>query len=181
MYGRLRMNRKLIIAIVGKSGTGKTTLGRYLSKHLHYNWICSYTTREMREGEIDGIDHKFVNESDMPDKKDMMAYTNFANNHYWTTFDQFDEILPNVYAIDEKGLIEMESMIVSNRLNYDLLKVFVDRKDIDVDKDRQKRDEERESLPECYYDIVLRNDCDLKTFLENSTREINEVVNLIRN
>ena len=176
------MAKKLIIAVVGKSGSGKTTLGRYLCKHLHYNWICSYTTRDMRDGEIDGVDHKFVKESEMPDKNNMMAYTLFGGKHYWTTFDQFVDNIPNLYIVDEKGLIDMENMLYDKSIfDYDVLKVYVDRENIDVNEDRKKRDDERNILPECYYDIVLRNDSDLKTFLERSTKEIYDIVNLIRN
>ena len=172
--------KKLIIAIVGPSGSGKTTLGRYVSTHLGYNWICSYTTRPMRPEEVNGIDHQFVDVSEMPDKSKMMAYTLFGKYHYWTTFEQFNE-LPNVYIIDEKGLVEMEQMIISKELhNYDILKVYVKRKNIDVDKDRINRDNERDVLPECYYDLVLENDSDLDSFLNKSAKEISEVVNLIK-
>lgn len=180
-YKYLCNMRKLIIAMVGKSGSGKTTLGRYMAEHLGYNWICSYTTRPMREEEINGVDHRFVDESEMPGKDKMMAYTLFGGYHYWTTFDQFDDELPNIYIVDEKGLIEMESMLINNHKKYDVLKVYVDRENIDVDENRKQRDDDREELPERYYDVVLKNDGDLNSFLQKSTKEIYEIVNLIRN
>ena len=52
------METVIIVALVGPSGCGKTTLGKYL-KDMGFNWISSYTTRPMREGETDGVEHKF--------------------------------------------------------------------------------------------------------------------------
>ena len=171
------MKDKVIICIVGPSGSGKTTMGRVLCETTGYNWICSYTTRPMRDNETDGVDHRFVNESDMPDKDKMMAYTLFGNYHYWTTFDQFDGNRPNVYIIDEKGVVEMERIIREKQLDgYKLLKVYVKRSNIDVDLDRAKRDYERDLLPDEIYDLIIENNGTLEKFLENSTKAIKELV-----
>lgn len=160
---------KLIIAIVGQSGTGKTTLGRYLSEKFGYRWVSSYTTRKMRDGETDGIDHCFVDVSEMPERSEMMAYTLFGGNHYWTTIGQFGDGA-NVYVIDEKGLLEMEDIAKKNGAN--ILSVYVRRNNIDVDSERIARDNDRMVLDEDYYDIVLDNDADLSSFLESSSEII---------
>lgn len=46
----------MIYCIIGGSGTGKS----YLTKHLNMPAICTYTTRPMRAGEINGVDHNFI-------------------------------------------------------------------------------------------------------------------------
>lgn len=169
--------KKIIICIVGKSGSGKTTLGRMLCKITGYNWICSYTTRNIRQGEKDGIDHFFVDCDNMPQKKEMMAYTLFGGNHYWTLFEQFSSETPNVYVIDEKGLFTMEETI--SRVDpdgYKIVKVYVDRKGIDVDSDRIARDDERVCIPESDYDVVIRNEGRLDLFLLHGTKDIKRYV-----
>lgn len=169
--------KKVIICIVGPSGSGKTTMGRFLCEKTGYNWICSYTTRPMRDNEMDGVDHRFVDESCMPCKDAMMAYTLFGNYHYWTTFDQFDDNRPNVYIIDEKGVVEMERIIREKELDgYELLKVYVKRSNIDVDEERIKRDDDRDLLPDEIYDLIIENNETLEKFLENSIKIIRELV-----
>lgn len=49
-----------LITIIGPSGAGKDTVANMLSAILGYDVICSYTTRPMREGEVDGKEHHFV-------------------------------------------------------------------------------------------------------------------------
>lgn len=49
-----------LITITGSSGAGKDTVARMLSDLGGYKVLCSYTTRPKREGEIDGVEHHFV-------------------------------------------------------------------------------------------------------------------------
>ena len=175
------MEKTIIIAIVGASGSGKTTLGRYISEKCGYNWISSYTTRPMREGEVNGVDHTFVSEDEMPGKEKMIAYTNFGGYHYWTTFDQFVKDKPNIYIIDEDGLVEMERLIRTGKFGeYDILRVYVERENIDVDIDRMKRDDDRNELPPFYYDLIISNIGSLDDFLDEGCDLIKEQVNKIK-
>ena len=43
------MNNKPLILLVGKSGSGKTTIAEYLEKHYGMKMLRSYTTRPMRK------------------------------------------------------------------------------------------------------------------------------------
>lgn len=51
---------KKIIALVGASGSGKTTIGKELEKNGIVQ-IVSHTTRAPREGEIEGVDYYYIN------------------------------------------------------------------------------------------------------------------------
>ena len=51
-----------VIVLTGKSCVGKDSVRRELEK-CGYNNIVSYTSRPIRENEIDGIDYNFVNRS----------------------------------------------------------------------------------------------------------------------
>ena len=78
-----------LITIIGPSGAGKDTVALMLSAILGYEVLCSYTTRPMREGEVDGKEHHFVKECNVP-KSEMLAYTRYGNYEYWTEKKQVD-------------------------------------------------------------------------------------------
>ena len=77
-----------MIVVVGESGSGKTTLvNNFINKHPEWSRIVTYTTRPMRETEIDGIDYYFVS----PDEfNEMVNHNRFIENaeyrgwHYGT-------------------------------------------------------------------------------------------------
>jgi guanylate kinase len=55
----------IVFVISAPSGTGKTTLIKELLKRIPgLSFSVSYTTRPPREGEIEGVDYKFVTESE---------------------------------------------------------------------------------------------------------------------
>ena len=78
------MNKTNVIAIVGDSGSGKTYASMYLQMKFKWKAIVSYTTRPMREEEIQGREHWFVQPSNVPPKDKMCAYTIFGGYEYWT-------------------------------------------------------------------------------------------------
>ena len=49
--------KPVIIAIVGRSGSGKTYMAEFLRKKMNIPTIVSYTTRRKRPGETDGVEH----------------------------------------------------------------------------------------------------------------------------
>lgn len=49
-----------LLILVGPSGSGKTTVEKELIKSHNFTKIVSSTTREIRDGEIDGVDYNFV-------------------------------------------------------------------------------------------------------------------------
>lgn len=145
--------KKTIIAIVGSSGSGKTTLSLYMNNVYGIPYICSYTTRPMRDGETDGIEHIFVTDKDVPDKSEMLAYTVFGGYQYWALKTQVKEIV--TYVIDEKGLFYL---LDNFKDQYNIITVYVQRDNIDgVDETRKNRDTDRISINEADYDLILVN------------------------
>ena len=49
-----------MIVIVGQSASGKTTLAKEYEEWLGFKRIVTYTTREPRQNEQDGIDYHFI-------------------------------------------------------------------------------------------------------------------------
>ena len=56
---------KNFIIISGSSGSGKTTLLELLSRDLNIEISVSYTTRNKRKYEIDGVHYNFINKEQL--------------------------------------------------------------------------------------------------------------------
>ena len=52
-----------MIVLVGESASGKSSIERYLVDNYGYKKVVSYTTRPPREGEVDGVDYHFIDNS----------------------------------------------------------------------------------------------------------------------
>ena len=167
--------KSLIIAVVGKSGSGKTTMTKIVENVLGIQSLVSYTTRPKRIEEIDGVDHWFVNDLDIPDKETMLAYTLYGGYHYWVSVDQIKPDSIYTYVINEDALVEM---IDKFGYRYDFIKIYVDRLNIDVSKERTKRDKNRIELEKTFYDYIITNDCD---YIEFSTRCVDCINKIIKN
>lgn len=71
-----------MIVLVGESASGKSSIEKYLVDNCGYNKIVSYTTRDPREGEVDGIDYHFITVEHFNElkKKNFFAETAIYNN-----------------------------------------------------------------------------------------------------
>lgn len=174
-----------IIAIVGASGSGKTTLVNHIQKTLGIPALISYTTRPMRPGETDGIEHWFVTESDMPTRSKMLAYTKFGGYHYWTELSQLEGQKMCMYVVDEKGLLELQAL--QERLYFgnperffDLVEVLIERNanliKENIDEQRMQRDNNRILLPRECYQVILQNNGTLEEFLNKSIQIIKTLI-----
>ena len=151
------MAKPLIYAVVGASGCGKNTATQIMEE-LGIPSLVSFTTRDMRPGEINGKEHWFVTENDIPPKDRMLAYTYFGGKHYWTTIDQIPEYGGCTYIIDEVALVEMLEKF-GEEIDFVTILIKKDAQQIGqlVDAERIKRDEQRLKLNDDFYDIVITN------------------------
>lgn len=153
---------KYIIAIVGDSGSGKTLISLLMAEQLKWNLIVSYTTRPNRYDETDGKEHFFVGDKDIPPRKEMCAYTEYGGFKYWATWEQLIDGIVNVYAIDEKGMLELK-----RKKNLHIYSVYIKRDDKrGISPARLKRDKDRARIPLDKYDYILHNNvsvCELKS------------------
>lgn len=66
-----------IIAVTGKSSSGKDSIGRVLSNQHGYKYVVSTTTRPMRSNETNHVDYHFVSEDifkTLIDKNKLVEY-----------------------------------------------------------------------------------------------------------
>ena len=148
-----------LITITGPSGAGKDTVARMLSEMGGYQVLCSYTTRPKRDGEIDGVEHYFVETCNVPRDK-MLAYTQYGGYEYWVTIDQVKN--KAIYVIDEDGL----KALCKRFPNIELFKICVSARESTrlyrgVSPERMDRDKQRKLLPLSFYDAVIFNNSSL--------------------
>lgn len=167
--------KPIVICIVGASGSGKTTASLIFQKDFGWNTVVSYTTRPIREGETDGLEHWFVSADKVPSQEKMCAYTRFGGYEYWATWGQLLSLLPTVYVIDEKGVVDLLSK-ESAPFTFHLVTIKIKRKDLSaIDDKRKDRDKDRMSIPEEVYDYVIDNNGsleDLTASLYNIAKDI---------
>ena len=159
-----------LITITGPSGAGKDTVARMLSEMSGYKVLCSYTTRPKREGEIDGVEHHFVETCNVPRDK-MLAYTQYGGYEYWVTIDQVKN--KSIYVIDEDGL----KSLCKRFPDIDLFKRCVSatestRLSRGMSQERIDRDKHRKRLPLPFYNTIIFNNGSLIELRDNVLRVI---------
>jgi guanylate kinase len=82
------MNKLFVVS--GASGSGKTTIMRSLMS----NEIVSFTTRQMRQGEVDGRDYIFITKEDFEQRlnnEGLIEHTYYGGNSYGITKEEFEK------------------------------------------------------------------------------------------
>ena len=126
-----------IVLITGQSGSGKTTIAKKLCEDNKYNYINSYTDRELRERNEWG--HNFVDANYMDlilESADVIAQTTIDSNRYCTIRSQFDENKINVYIVDLYGINDVFTAFPQ----ADIMTVLISRSETEVDCVRMNRD-----------------------------------------
>lgn len=86
LHGENNFTGKLII-ISGPAGSGKSTVLKELFTLSKYKYSVSATTRNPRNGEIDGTDYYFMSREDFLSKisnGEMLEYVEYSGNYYGT-------------------------------------------------------------------------------------------------
>lgn len=108
--------RGILIVISGPSGVGKGTVRKALFEMEGHNldYSVSMTTRNPREGEIDGIDYYFVSKDEFQERIDneqFLEWAEFVNNYYGTPLDKVQEKLNQgkevVLEIEANGAMQV--------------------------------------------------------------------------
>ena len=139
--------RKFLL-IGGASGSGKSYVERKLYQEniepeIEFNRLYQYTTRDMREGEVDGDSYFFINKEKYNEIKDeLIAKTNFYGNYYGTMDTSKestkDLIVINTIVVSAEGMLNAEKDIIDKygKDNIDVLKLMITSDDLENRKDR---------------------------------------------
>ena len=126
-----------ILALVGKTSSGKDTIARYLKERYDIPCVVSHTDRPMRTGEKNGREHWFVTPEEMDaivaDKDNLLAYTQFPQTgyRYCATTASLDICGWFTYIINPDGIAWMEE----HRQDIYVIPIYVD---LDEDTIRER-------------------------------------------
>lgn len=117
MSYNLFMNKKLYV-ISGCSGVGKGTVINEFMKRNSNDFVLSVscTTRQPRQGEVDGINYFFLTHNEFEkniEEGKFLEYANFAGNYYGTKKKYINQKLDEGYnvvlEIDTQGAFQVKS------------------------------------------------------------------------
>lgn len=112
--------RKLFV-ISGSSGVGKGTLIEgFLKQNLDFSLSISFTTRQKREGEIEGVNYFYVSQEDfLQGIKDdeFLEWAAFSGNYYGTKKKFVEKCLNEnknlILEIDTQGALQVKEKLPS--------------------------------------------------------------------
>ncbi len=102
-----------LIVLSGPSGVGKSTvISELLSERPDIHFSVSYTTREPRVGEADGVNYNFVSEETfqgMIRREELLEYAQYVGHYYGTSLkviqDHLDAGTDVLLEIDVQGAV----------------------------------------------------------------------------
>ena len=112
----MQNNRGVLIVISGPSGAGKGTICKdLLEKHKNIHLSVSATTRQPREGEVDGVNYYFLSKETFEQKvkeNGFIEYANVHGNFYGTPKLNVEKMLEEgkdvILEIDIQGALQVK-------------------------------------------------------------------------
>lgn len=174
------------IVVSGPSGVGKGTICNKIIDKLGAEYSVSYTTREPRMGEIDGVNYNFISREEFLkkiDEGDFLEYNIYNGNYYGTgkskILDKLDKGINVILEIDVNGGRNVKKIYPDALLIYiappsmeELKRRLIDRGTEDMNKINNRLKIAEDEMREIgNYDYVVINDD-----LERATNEVERII-----
>ena len=174
----------MIFTITGPSGSGKTTLVKELVRQFpgRYARIVSTTTREPRQGEVDGRDYHFISREqfELERRKGMfIESTEFGGNLYGIRYKDIigagiSDNLHVVGVLERNGALALQKYFgpMARRVYISIeerkaLRRLARRDGWSKARKRVKTDKENSLFDPSGFDCVLKNDQSKKELAKN--------------
>jgi len=113
------MNKSIFVAMVGSSGAGKNTvIWRILENNKNAKFLVSHTSRNMRDGDVDGVNYSFVSENEFEDairRDDFVEYDITHKGYYGVSKTTVANMLKNnnvvLKDLSMKGVYGIEKAV----------------------------------------------------------------------
>tara|TARA_B110000196_G_scaffold313299_1_gene319808 strand:- start:1809 stop:2387 length:579 start_codon:yes stop_codon:yes gene_type:complete len=183
------MNNLIIIS--APSGSGKTTICKYLQKlDSSINFSVSYTTRQKRENEVEGKDYFFTTNTKFEEKIKDGKFVEWEQIHgdfyYGTLKSTLDEIINKdktiLLELDVKGAMSVKKLYPKKSLS-----IFIEPPSVEDLKLRlQKRgadDNERivKRLGRLDSELAYKSNFDYHVINDDLDQAVKEIMNIINN
>ncbi|MCM1339979.1 MAG: guanylate kinase [Muribaculaceae bacterium] len=180
------MEGKLFV-ISGSSGVGKgTVIKEFLKKHPDFKLSVSCTTRNPREGEVDGVNYFFLTRDEFKaciERNEFLEWAEFSGNMYGTQKAYVEKKLSEgknlILEIDTQGALKVKSLMPEAQLIFILppsieeLEARLRGRHTETEEAIQKRLEtvKSEMKNAEHFDYKIVNDS-----IENAVIEIEKIV-----
>ncbi|MBS3175497.1 guanylate kinase [Candidatus Woesearchaeota archaeon] len=184
------MKKGNIFFVIGPTASGKTVIINYILKNKkNILRAISYTTREKRPREINGIDYFFVSEEEFKNlikQNKFIEYSKVYGNYYGTGKDSFSKIEEGydvIKIIDYKGAKKFKNSGIKAKYFFfapEDIETLIERLKQRGDKDIEERikvyKEEMKFKKECDYYIDTSGSSD-----SDIAKRSNELIKIIDN
>jgi len=110
---------KKLFVISGSSGVGKgTVIGGFLKRNPEFKLSISYTTREKRNGEVEGVNYFYIPRDEFlkdVENDEFLEWAEFSGNLYGTKKEYIKKSLNNradvILEIDTQGALQVKEKL----------------------------------------------------------------------
>ena len=116
---------KKVICLIGKSGSGKSTIEQKLCSDLEINQVVSHTTRPPRKKELDGLDYHFVSDDYFEENKE-----EFIEQRLYKTKGKDGSVQIWRYGVHEKDVKEGTNLVILDPQGLEEFKKYFGKENI---------------------------------------------------
>ena len=181
-------NRGILVLYTGCSGVGKGTIMKELRRRdPNIRLSVSNTTREPRDGEIDGVHYRFVTREEflaLADADGYIEYAEYCDNLYGTPKQHVEELLAAGYDVFLE--IEVQGGLQVMEQFPDVLSIFILPPSIEELENRLRgrgtETEEviRQRLAEAKNELAVAQQYRFRVVNDDLNTAVNEVLDILQ-
>lgn len=144
-------NRKKLFIIVGKTSTGKDTVCNYMKQKYGIKPVISYSTREMRSYEKNGVQHYFISDQEMDElekRNDLLSWAKFLKTgiRYCATLSSIGDAEMAAYILNPDAVDWM--MEHMDNLNAEIIIIYMNLSEEAIRQRARLRGDDPEKIEE---------------------------------
>ncbi len=178
----------MVIALAGVTGVGKSYIKNQIHEKMGIELQTIITTRKKRDGEIEGIDKKYVDDNEfenLKNKKEIVATFELLGNKYGYPREQMESNNISVVELHYSNIFKFREEV------NDIFAIYLIPKNIETaiqklkDRELPKEVEEKrileiqEHIRKFKGDEKLRNQFDYILYNDYTENTVNEIIKIV--